>query len=123
MSELKSTGTVYKVFETVQVSDSFKKREFVIKTDDKYAQLVKFELTQDNCDKILDFKKGENIVVHFNIRGREWTSPKNEVKYFVSLNAWRLEKEQDKAPQTTETPFQSADAEPPADLFVDELPF
>ena len=27
MSELKVTGTVYKVFETVQVSDSFKKRE------------------------------------------------------------------------------------------------
>ena len=123
MSELKSTGTVYKVFETVQVSDSFKKREFVIKTNDKYPQLVKFELTQDNCDQISGFKEGENIVVHFNIRGREWTSPKNEVKYFVSLNAWRLEKDQATAPATTETPFQSADSEPPSDSFADKLPF
>ena len=122
MSELKVEGKLYKIFDTQDISATFKKREFVIETDDKYPQLVKFELTQDNCDKISDFKEGENIVVHFNIRGREWTSPKNEVKYFVSLNAWRLEKEQATAP-ATETPFPSADAEPPADSFADDLPF
>jgi len=123
MSELKVEGKLYKIFDTQEISASFKKREFVIETDDKYPQLVKFELTQDNCDKISDFKEGEIITVHFNIRGREWTSPKNEVKYFVSLNAWRLEKEQASAPSADVTPFPTADAEPPADSFADDLPF
>ncbi|MBT3592850.1 MAG: hypothetical protein HN519_02635, partial [Hellea sp.] len=26
------------------------------------------------------------------MRGRDWTSPQGEVKYFVSLEAWRLDK-------------------------------
>ena len=30
--------------------------------------------------------------VSFNLRGREWTSPQGEVKYFNSLDAWRIEK-------------------------------
>jgi hypothetical protein len=35
---------------------------------------------------------GEQIEVSFNLRGREWTSPQGEVKYFNSLDAWRIDK-------------------------------
>jgi len=120
MSELKVTGTVYKVFETVQVSDSFKKREFVIETDDKYPQLVKLELTQDNCSKADGLKEGQAVQVSFNIRGREWTSPKNEVKYFNTLQAWRIETLQQgensaPMPATTEAQF--------PETFADDVPF
>ena len=34
----------------------------------------------------------DQIEVSFNIRGREWTSPQGEVKYFNTLEAWRIEK-------------------------------
>ena len=36
---------------------------------------------------------GDELKVHFNLRGREWTSPKDGVtKYFNTLEAWRIEK-------------------------------
>ena len=34
---------------------------------------------------------GDELDVHFNLKGRKWTDPKGEVKYFNSLQAWRLE--------------------------------
>ena len=36
--------------------------------------------------------EGETVEVSFNLRGREWTSPQGEVKYFNTLDAWRVEK-------------------------------
>jgi hypothetical protein len=38
------------------------------------------------------FSTQDQIEVSFNLRGREWTSPQGEVKYFNTLEAWRIEK-------------------------------
>jgi len=75
-----------------QVSDKFKKREFVL-TDNssQYPQHIQFELTQDKCPIIDAFKEGEEIKVYFNIRGREWTNKEGQVKFFNSLQAWKIE--------------------------------
>ena len=86
------TGTLKVINDTKQVSDKFKSREFVL-TDNssQYPQHISFQLTQDKC-KLLDGKAiGTEVKVHFNLRGREWNSPKGETKYFNSLEAWRLE--------------------------------
>ncbi|MFK7798588.1 MAG: DUF3127 domain-containing protein [Aureispira sp.] len=122
MSELKMKGRVVAIFDKAQITDTFSKREFVIETDEQYPQTVKFELTQAKCDDIANYKVGEELTVHFNVRGRKWTSKDGEDKYFVSLNAWRLEKET-AAPPAADAPFPTADAEPPADSFADDLPF
>lgn len=86
------TGTLKVKTDTQQVSDKFRKREFVI-TDNssQYPQHITFQLTQDRCDLLDKYNVGNEIKVHFNLRGREWTSPKGEVKYFNTLEAWRLE--------------------------------
>jgi hypothetical protein len=75
------------------VSDRFRKREFVL-TDDstQYPQYISFQLTQDKCSLIDPVNPGDEITVSFNLRGREWKSPQGEVKYFNSLEAWRIEK-------------------------------
>ncbi len=75
-----------------QVSEKFRKRDFVL-TDNssQYPQHITFQLTQDKVDLIDMYNVGDEIKVHFNLRGREWTSPKNEVKYFNTLDAWRIE--------------------------------
>jgi len=122
MSELKLTGKIIAIMDKQQVTDTFAKREFVIETDEQYPQMVKFELTQAKCDDIDNHKIGEEITVHFNVRGRKWTNKENKDVYFVSMNAWRLEKGAE-TPATTDVPFPSADAEPPADSFADDLPF
>ena len=86
------TGILKVKNEAQQVSDKFKKREFVI-TDNssQYPQHISFQLTQDKCSLLDQYKIGAEIKVHFNLRGREWTSPQGEIKYFNSLEAWRIE--------------------------------
>ena len=34
---------------------------------------------------------GDEITVNFDLRGREWKSPQGEIKYFNSLEAWKIE--------------------------------
>lgn len=122
MSELKVTGTVHKVFETQVISDSFKKREFVVETDDKYPQLVKFELTQDNCSKADSLKVGQALEVGFNLRGREWINKEGEAKYFNTLQAWRISTLQQ---GDNAEPFPTIEQEEPEEgkEFADGLPF
>ncbi len=86
------TGTLKVKTDVQQVSDRLKKREFVI-TDNssQYPQHIIFALVQDRCDLIDKYNPGDTITVHYNLRGREWTSPKGEVKYFNTLEAWRIE--------------------------------
>ncbi len=89
----KLSGTLKVKNDTVQVSEKFSKREFVL-TDasSMYPQDIMFQLTQDKCNLIDAFNVNEQIEVSFNLRGREWTSPQGEVRYFNTLDAWRIEK-------------------------------
>ena len=34
---------------------------------------------------------GQNVKVYINIRGREWTSPQGEIKYFNTIEGWKIE--------------------------------
>ena len=87
------TGILKVKGEVQQVSEKFKKRDFVItdNSSSQYPQHVSFQLTQDKVGLIDQYQIGSEIKVHFNLRGREWTSPQGEVKYFNTLEAWRLE--------------------------------
>ena len=88
----KLTGVIKVIKDEVQVSSSFKKREFVV-TDSSgmYPQDILFELAKDKCDMINAFMEGQEVEVSFNLRGREWVSPTGDVKYFNTLDAWRVE--------------------------------
>ena len=89
----KLTGTVKVVNPTVQVSEKFSKREFVVTdTTSMYPQDILFQATQDKCSLLDTVQPGEQVEVSFNLRGREWTSPQGEIKYFNTLEAWRIEK-------------------------------
>ena len=89
----KLTGTVKLINETVQVTDSFSKREFVINdASSMYPQDIMFQSVQDKCSMLDGIIEGEQVEVSFNLRGREWTSPTGEVKYFNTLDAWEIQK-------------------------------
>ncbi|MES2587439.1 MAG: DUF3127 domain-containing protein [Bacteroidota bacterium] len=89
----KLQGVVKVVSPMVQVSEKFAKREFVV-TDNSsmYPQDIMFQLTQDKCSLVDGINVNDQIEVSFNLRGREWTSPQGEVKYFNTLEAWRIDK-------------------------------
>lgn len=75
-----------------QITEKFKKREFVIQDDaEQYPQVISFQLVQDKCSLLDAYNVGDEISVNFNVRGREWTSPKDgQTKYFNSLEAWKI---------------------------------
>ena len=89
----KLQGVVKVINDTVQVTEKFSKREFVI-TDasSMYPQDILFQSVQDKCSMLDGYNEGDTVEVSFNLRGREWISPQNEVKYFNTLDAWRIEK-------------------------------
>jgi hypothetical protein len=90
---IEATGKLHTIFETKQVSERFTKREFVMELADnpKYPQVVLFQLTGDRCAQLDGMHVGDEVRVEFSLRGREWRSPSGELKYFNSLDVWKLE--------------------------------
>jgi hypothetical protein len=98
-------GTLHKVFDTEAKTESFQAREFVISTEGNYPQFIKFQLTQDRCGIVDNYKEGEKVKVHFDLRGREWQG-----RYFTNLNAWRI----DRVSMDEEPDFPDYNEAPPA---------
>jgi len=116
------TGTLKVKNPEVQVSEKFKKREFVI-TDNssQYPQHVQFQLTQDRCALLDNYQIGSEVKVFFNIRGREWKNQQGEIKYFNSLEAWRMEAASGGG--SSSSPAAESKAIPALDSQSDDLPF
>ena len=84
-------GEVKVINDTKQVSDKFKLREFVLTTEGDYPQVIQFQASQDKTELLDSIQAGQQVEVFFNLRGREWTNPQNEVKVFNTLDAWKIE--------------------------------
>jgi hypothetical protein len=93
------TGTVKLIDQTQTFASGFQKREFVITTAEQYPQDVKFEVVKDKCDLLDRYKVGQSVTVSFNIRGNEYNG-----KYYVSLQAWKIEAETQAAPAPVAAP-------------------
>ncbi len=93
-------GKIYATKDAEQVTERFRKREFVLELEpeSRYPQYVMFQLTGDRCEALDGFNKGDEVKLEFSLRGREWTSPKGEVRYFNSLETWSVDRVGDAAP-------------------------
>ncbi len=114
------TGKIKMINPTQVVSDKFSKREFVITTNETYPQDLMIQITQDKCSLLDIFKVGDNVTVSINLRGREWTNPQGEVKYFNTIEAWKISKLDNVV--NDESP-QSLAPEPKTKEEEDDLPF
>lgn len=84
-------GKLEVIYETQQVTDRFKKREFVLEVQSgMYPEYVKFQLTQDRCGLLDPFSEGNEVNVNFNLKGRPYTRD-GKTSYFTNLEAWRLD--------------------------------
>jgi translation initiation factor IF-3 len=121
------SGKVKVINPVQQVSASFKKRELVVTTEEQYPQHIMIEFTQDKCDLLNNYNSGDSVKVSINLRGREWTNPQGETKYFNSIQGWRIEKLQAETPQSQVPVMPAATAFEPASSFTeeehDDLPF
>ncbi len=91
---MEASGRIHATMETQQITERFRKREFVVELADnpRYPQYVLFQLTGDRCESLDGFEVGQEVRVEFSLRGREWTSPKGDIRYFNSLDVWTLER-------------------------------
>ena len=85
-------GKIKMIGNTQAITDSFKKREIVITTNEQYPQTIMTEFVQDKVDLLNNYEVGNDVKISINIRGREWKNPKGEIKYFNSIQGWRIEK-------------------------------
>jgi len=117
-------GKLVEKLDTVTISDTFRKREFVIEkkvviNEKEYIDSLKFQLTQDRCEILENFNIDDDVLVRFNIRGRKWEK-EGRVGYFTNLEAWKIENvasgNADAAPPHSEDDI-------PAETEDDGLPF
>ena len=122
------TGTIEKIGDIQEISANFRKRELVLRTEEQYPQPIMIEFVQDKTSLPDQYNVGDKVTVGINIRGREWTSPKGEVKYFVSIQGWRIQAEQPAAaPSAPQSAPPTFDAPETPDFSLDpqddDLPF
>lgn len=128
------TGKLVAKFDTVQRKETFKTREFVVeKTDDiggrTISNFIKFQAVQDKTTIIDKVNVGDDIKVHFNIKGTKWEKD-GKINYITNLDAWRIEQIlQGGAASPKETAIDNDYLEP-LDTFtasspdaIDDLPF
>ena len=120
-------GKIKLVGDIQEITDSFSKRELVIVTQEQYPQTLCVEFVQDKMSLLDDFQEGQEVKIGINLRGREWKNPEGKIKYFTSLQGWRIENLQNEVLDNDQpgldslSPFEPADDVNKEDL--DDLPF
>lgn len=108
-------------------NNGFRKREVVITTEEQYPQHIMVEFVQDKTDLLNSYQVGQMVKISINLRGREWTNPQGEVKYFNSIQGWRIENLQADQGTGDIPPVPPVEAFEPADDLNeeehDDLPF
>ena len=89
------TGKLIAKYDTVQRTETFKTREFVIeKTETNngrdFTSYAKFQCVQDKTAMIENVSIGADVKVHFNIQGSKWEKD-GKVNYITNLTAWKIE--------------------------------
>ena len=120
------SAKIIEIFETAKVTDTFKKREFVVEYSEnpQYPEFIKFEFIQDKCDLLDSYSINDEVDISFNLKGRKWTDPQGTDKYFNTLQAWKIDKKSASAPASAGAELSTEEPEWLADKDDDnELPF
>ena len=85
-------GRIKEIFSLETVGNNgFQKRDLVIITEEQYPNDIIIQFTQGRCALLDNLQKGQLVKVHYNLRGREWVSPQGEVKYFNTVESWKID--------------------------------
>ena len=124
------TGKLLEKFDTMQRTETFKVREFVVeKSEDingkTITNYIKFQCVQDRTNIIDRINTGDEIKVYFNIKGTKWDKD-GRTSYFSNLDAWRIEQnlQAGKAPASEDGHLEPLDTFTSASQdAIDDLPF
>jgi hypothetical protein len=119
------TGRLVAKYDTVQRTETFKTREFVIEKTEEFngrtvTNYIKFQCVQDRTTMPDRFDIGDEVKVSFNIKGTKWMKDGRE-NYITNLDAWRIENI--KLAQENYQPSNAASTNNTYNDVVDDLPF
>lgn len=125
-NELK--GKVHEVGPVQQVSADFTKRDLIVLDDSNptYPEYIRFETIKDKTKLLDELRPGDEVTVHYNVKGRPWTNKEGVTSYFNSLVAWKIDINKTTAGQSQAQQQQTTFAPPPASKpedLEDDLPF
>jgi hypothetical protein len=88
-------GKLVAKYETVQRTETFRVREFVIEKTEEIAgkaivNYIKLQCMQDKTALIDKIAIGDEVKVSFNIKGSKWMKD-GKANYITNLDAWRIE--------------------------------
>ena len=78
-------GIIKKIGATKHVSD------VILTVEDKFPQHILIQCSQEKVLLFDNLPVGSQVIAHINLRGKEWKNAQGEVKYFNTLECWRLE--------------------------------
>ena len=116
------TGKVKVVMDAMTFDSGFTKREFVVTSDERYPQDIKFECVKERVSLLDNVSEGDEVTVSFDLRGNEYKE-----RYYVNLVAWKIDQGAAHGGSTEsggtgdEVPPLPDDASAPAD--EDDVPF
>jgi hypothetical protein len=123
------TGKIAAVYSTVQRTESFRTREFVIETNENIGDrfitnYIKFQCVQAKTALLDNVKVGDEVKVHFNLKGTKWVKDGRE-NYITNLDAWKLETvlTTNVAPAPPANDFDPGSTQLSNDTPFDDLPF
>ena len=104
-------GRIVGINDTIVLSESFSKREFKVVTNETYPNTYKVQVTKDKCSLLDKFKVNDEVNVHCNLNGKDWTNPTTQiVSNFLTLDCWKIEQ------ITNEVKVENTILEDPKDL-------
>ncbi len=107
---------------TSKAGNPWKKREYVLETQETYPKKVHFDFFGERADQY-PLNVGDNVRLSFDIESREYNG-----RWFTSIRGWKAESA-DAAPAATpaQAPYQAPGAVPPPPISQqadeDDLPF
>ena len=145
MDTYKARGKICELWETIQKTEKFRKREFVLEvntTGDRgtFIEYLKLQMVQSNCDLLDGINKGDLVSIEWKPMGRRWKDKDNKWVYFTNLEAVGItvvsrvdgtgaeDAINDQLPLDEDDPFAHKDEPPPIsntpiDEGPDDLPF
>ena len=121
------SGKIIDISPVNQVSDKFKKREFVIEKKETggsavFIDYIKFQLIQDKCDLINESFLNEDVKIWFNLKGNKWERD-GKINYFTNLDAWKIEKNFSQGGNQEASSHITLEDIPPENDELSDLPF
>lgn len=72
-------------------ASGFRRKDVILKTDDKYPQEITVEFHQEKIDLLNNLRAGQKAKIFINILGKKYTDKNGALRRFNTIKGWKIE--------------------------------